>query len=72
MFLVDVQEPQKPDDALGYLKKSVGGSLEDKRTIEALHKENEDLKKRVRGNDQVGGSLEDKQCCGSRSARIRI
>ena len=45
---VCVQEPQKPDDALGYLKKSVGGSLEDKRTIEVLHKENEELKKKVR------------------------
>jgi hypothetical protein len=32
---------------LGYLKKSVGGSLEDKKTIEALHKENEELKKKV-------------------------
>jgi hypothetical protein len=25
----------------------VGGSLEDKKTIEALHKENEELKKKV-------------------------
>ncbi len=46
-FFSDWQEPQKPDDALGYLKKSVGGSLEDKKTIEALHKENEELKKKV-------------------------
>ena len=41
-----LQEPQKPDDALGYLKKSVGGT-DDAVTIETLKKENDELKKKV-------------------------
>ncbi|XP_023340519.1 skin secretory protein xP2 [Eurytemora carolleeae] len=40
------EEPQKPDDALGYLKKSVGGT-DDAVTIETLRKENDELKKKI-------------------------
>ena len=47
IFYENPKEPQKPDDALGYLKKSVGGS-DDTVTIETLRKENDDLKKKVK------------------------
>merc|ERR1719365_463211 len=40
------EEPQKPTDALGYLKKSVAGN-EDKLTIETLRTENEELKRKI-------------------------
>merc|ERR1712059_166424 len=41
------EEPEKPTDALSYLKNTVGGSPEDKISIKSLQEENEELKKKV-------------------------
>ena len=41
------EEPEKPTDALGYLKNSVGGSQDDKTVIVQLREENEQLKAKV-------------------------
>ena len=41
------QEPDKPGDAVNYLKNTVGGTPEDKKTIEQLRSENTDLKAKV-------------------------
>ena len=41
------EEPDKPDDAVIYLKKSVGGTDSDKVKIERLQSENADLKSKV-------------------------
>ena len=40
-------EPEKPDDAVIYLKKSVGGTDSDKVKIERLQSETADLKSKV-------------------------
>merc|ERR1719282_1161947 len=42
------EEPEKPNDALSYLKNSVGGSPSDKETIAKLREENEVLKQKVK------------------------
>merc|ERR1711974_169180 len=42
------EEPEKPNDALSYLKNSVGGSPTDKETIAKLREENELLKGKVK------------------------
>ena len=42
-----VQEPEKPSDALSYLKNTVGGSADDKTVIENLKTENDQLKAKV-------------------------
>jgi len=41
------EEPEKPNDALQYLKNNIGGSKDDKETIEKLRAENESLKEKV-------------------------
>ena len=41
------EEPEKPNDALTYLKKTVGGSEDDKTVIEILKDGNSDLKDKV-------------------------
>ena len=41
------EEPEKPNDALTYLKKTVGGSEDDKTVIEKLKVENTELKAKV-------------------------
>jgi len=41
------EEPEKPSDALSYLKKTVGGSDGDKSEIEKLKIENEELKAKI-------------------------
>ena len=45
------EEPEKPTDALGYLKNSVGGSQDDKTVIAQLRQENEQLKAKVNIRD---------------------
>ena len=42
------EEPEKPGDAVNYLKKTVGGTDNDKQEIEKLQTENTDLKAKVR------------------------
>ena len=42
-----IQEPEKPSDALSYLKNTVGGSADDKTVIETLKSENDELKAKV-------------------------
>ena len=42
------QEPDKPGDAVNYLKNTVGGTTEDKTTIEQLRTENTELKAKVK------------------------
>ena len=44
------EEPEKPSDAVNYLKKSVGGTDNDKVEIDKLQAENTDLKSKVRFN----------------------
>ena len=41
------EEPDKPGDAVNYLKKSVGGTDSDKVKIKRLQSENADLKSKV-------------------------
>ena len=41
------EEPEKPNDAVNYLKKSVGGTDNDKEEITKLQTENDDLKSKV-------------------------
>ena len=41
------EEPDKPGDAVNYLKKSVGGTDNDKAEIDRLQSENTDLKSKV-------------------------
>ena len=43
-----IQEPDKPGDAVNFLKNSMGGTTEDKTTIEKLKTENTDLKAKVK------------------------
>ena len=43
-----IQEPDKPGDAVNYLKNTLGGTTEDKTTIEKLRTENTDLKAKVK------------------------
>ena len=42
-----IQEPDKPGDAVNYLKNTVGGTPEDKNTIDQLRTENSDLRAKV-------------------------
>ena len=44
------EEPEKPGDAVNYLKKTVGGTDNDKQEIEKLQTENTDLKAKVRSS----------------------
>merc|ERR1712130_495900 len=41
------EEPDKPGDAVDYLKNTVGGTPEDKKTIDELRTENSDLKAKL-------------------------
>ena len=41
------EEPEKPGDAVNYLKKTVGGTDNDKQEIEKLQTENTELKAKV-------------------------
>merc|ERR1712212_1415694 len=42
------EEPEKPSDALSYLKNTVGGSADDKTVIENLKTENDQLKAKLK------------------------
>merc|ERR1712240_769517 len=52
------EEPEKPNDALSYLKKTVGGSEDDKSVIEKLTAENSDLKAKVAELEASQSSLQ--------------
>merc|ERR1719278_526885 len=52
------EEPEKPNDALSYLKNSVGGSPTDKETIAKLREENELLKGKVKELEASQAALE--------------
>lgn len=52
------EEPEKPNDALSYLRTTVGGSVEDKDTITKLREENEELKKKVTSIEISQAALE--------------
>merc|ERR1712039_331262 len=52
------EEPEKPNDALSYLKNSVGGSPSDKETIAKLREENEMLKQKVKELQASQATLE--------------
>ena len=41
------EEPEKPDDALEFIKINIGGSKEDKEEITKLSSENDVLRKRI-------------------------
>ena len=47
----NIQEPDKPNDALNYLKTTVGGTGEDKATIGQLRTENSELRNKVRSSN---------------------
>merc|ERR1711973_610388 len=51
-------EPEKPNDALSYLKNSVGGSPSDEETIAKLREENEMLKQKVKELEASQATLE--------------
>jgi len=52
------EEPEKPSDALSYLKNTVGGSADDKTVIEKLKAENEELKAKVKELEASQSSLQ--------------
>jgi len=54
------EEPDKPSDALSYLKDTVGGTGEDKVTIEKLREDNLELKKKLKEMEANQLSLEAK------------
>merc|ERR1712227_546702 len=54
------EEPDKPGDAVNYLKNTVGGTPEDKKTIEQLRSENTDLKAKLAELEASQASLESK------------
>merc|ERR1719466_636231 len=54
------EEPEKPSDALSYLKNSVGGSADDKVSIEKLKSENAELKVRLEELEASQAALQDK------------
>merc|ERR1712025_1380836 len=51
-------EPDKPGDAVNYLKNTVGGTPEDKKTIEQLRSENTDLKAKLAELEASQASLD--------------
>jgi len=54
------EEPDKPSDAVNYLKSSVGGSADDKVTIVRLEEENQQLKNRVEELQTSRATLENR------------
>merc|ERR550517_2116268 len=52
------EEPEKPNDALSYLKNSVGGSPTDKETIAKLREDNDLLKGKVKDLEASQVALE--------------
>lgn len=52
------EEPDKPQDALSYLKNSVGGSQDDKTVIAKLREENDQLKKKCKEIEAEKSKLE--------------
>ena len=52
------EETEKPTDALGYLKDSVGGSQDDKKVIAQLREKNDQLKAKVKETEASQSSLE--------------
>jgi len=52
------EEPEKPTDAVNYLKKTVGGSADDKTEIEKLRDENAQLKAKVANLEASQTSLQ--------------
>ena len=46
------EEPDKPGDAVNYLKKTVGGTENDRAEIERLQSENSELKSKVSSRDK--------------------
>jgi len=54
------EEPDKPSDALSYLKTTIGGEAEDKITVEQLQQENEGLVKKVEDLQTSNNALENR------------
>merc|ERR1719340_381227 len=54
------EEPDKPGDAVNYLKNTVGGTPEDKKTIEQLRSENTELKTKLAELEASQSSLQSK------------
>merc|ERR550519_3049146 len=52
------EEPDKPQDALAYLKNSVGGNQDDKTIIAKLREENEELKRKCKEIETEKSKLE--------------
>merc|ERR550519_114775 len=52
------EEPDKPQDALAYLKNSVGGNQDDKTIIAKLREENEELKRKCKEIEAEKSKLE--------------
>merc|ERR1712126_563748 len=54
------EEPEKPSDAVNYLKKSVGGTDNDKVEIDKLQAENTDLKSKIAALEESQAKLQAK------------
>merc|ERR1719225_880862 len=54
------EEPDKPNDALNYLKTTVGGTGEDKATITQLRSENAELRSKLKELEANQSALESK------------
>merc|ERR1712029_1266933 len=54
------EEPEKPNDAVNYLKKSVGGTDGDKVEIDKLQTENTELKAKIAALEESQGKLQAK------------
>jgi len=54
------EEPEKPSDAVTFLKTSMGAGVEEKAQIEELKKENNELKEKVEQLQKSIGELEEK------------
>jgi len=54
------EEPEKPNDAVNYLKKSVGGTDNDKVEIDKLQAENTDLKSKIAALEESQAKLQAK------------
>merc|ERR1719239_1148608 len=54
------EEPEKPGDAVNYLKKTVGGTDNDKQEIEKLQTENTELKAKIAALEESQNKLQEK------------
>lgn len=52
------EEPEKPSDAVSFLKNSMGAGIEEKAQVEELKKENDELKAKIKELEESNSQLE--------------